>query len=70
MAHYGLFLVFSVRNILRHATLQIFDSLSFIIVPPEVLKRDPVAIEVYNNALEGKSILKRMSLMLIRQAED
>lgn len=62
----------AVQNIFRHATLQIFDSLSFtIVVPPEVLKRGPVAIEVYKNALaEGKTILKRMSLMLIGQAED
>ena len=42
----------AVQNIFRHATLQILDCLSFIIaVPLEVLKRDPVATEVYNNAL-------------------
>ncbi|XP_078354091.1 uncharacterized protein LOC144638729 isoform X2 [Oculina patagonica] len=37
-------------------------------VPPEVLTRGPVDMEIYNNALaEGKSLVKRLPLMLIGQ---
>ena len=41
-----------------------------IVVPEEVLTRGPVVMEVYNNALaEGKTLVKRLSLMVIGQVE-
>ena len=40
----------------------------FCTVPPEILARDPNALEAYNNALaEGKTCVKRVPLMLIGQ---
>ena len=39
-----------------------------VVVPPEALTRGPVAMEAYTNALvEGKSLVKRVPLMLIGQ---
>ncbi len=40
----------------------------FVVVPPEVLTRGPIALEVYKNALaEGETCVKRVPLMLIGQ---
>ena len=40
----------------------------FILVPPEILARGPLALEAYKNALtEGKTHVKRVPVMLIGQ---